>query len=278
MSQVLIHSRCAGIIERSAIDGQKVYHGDLENAMRAYIQEHHSEFVPEGIDTAELEAAVEEAKDENIKESESGPATTSGGNAGNITQEEREKRREHERNQRAWQWLLDTFEGAFSVAKQSTKTAWDLVRDAWDQSSSTTILYFVIVFLVISNLYTLIRMGKKEDVGRRKEILKQEERERWVQNVVSTLWVELAAGKQEAVGLRERFPPHPPLSLSTIIPSSSIPDSLETPLPPVESLVATPGSWKEEVAHLHQTLALVEERIKSIKSSLAEFEKFDKLD
>ena len=132
--------------------------------MRAYIQEHHSEFVPEGMDTAELEAA-EEVKDEDIKES--GPAPTSiDGNAANITQEEREKQRERERNQRAWQWLLDTFEGAANVAKQSTKTAWDLVRDAWDQSSSTTILYFVIVILVLSNLYTLIRMGKKEEVGR----------------------------------------------------------------------------------------------------------------
>ncbi|KAJ3541640.1 hypothetical protein NMY22_g3805 [Coprinellus aureogranulatus] len=47
-----------GIIERSAIDGQKVYHGELERAVRAYIQEHHSEFVPEGA----LEAAEEEGE------------------------------------------------------------------------------------------------------------------------------------------------------------------------------------------------------------------------
>ena len=38
------------IIERSAIDGQKVYHSDLEKAMRLYIQEHQSEFLPEGIE------------------------------------------------------------------------------------------------------------------------------------------------------------------------------------------------------------------------------------
>ena len=40
----------AGIIERSAIEGQKAYHTDLEKAMWAYIQEHQSKFIPEGVD------------------------------------------------------------------------------------------------------------------------------------------------------------------------------------------------------------------------------------
>lgn len=35
-----------GIIEKSAIDGQKEYHGDLDKSMRAYIHEHQSEFIP----------------------------------------------------------------------------------------------------------------------------------------------------------------------------------------------------------------------------------------
>ena len=40
----------------------------------------------------------------------------------------------------------------------------ELVRDAWDQSSSTTILWFVIVILVLSNVWwTLMRMGASRD-------------------------------------------------------------------------------------------------------------------
>ncbi|KIJ05675.1 hypothetical protein PAXINDRAFT_122092, partial [Paxillus involutus ATCC 200175] len=38
-----------GLIEKSAIEGQKVYYSDLDKAMRMYIQEHQSEFIPEGI-------------------------------------------------------------------------------------------------------------------------------------------------------------------------------------------------------------------------------------
>ncbi|KWU42122.1 hypothetical protein RHOSPDRAFT_6244, partial [Rhodotorula sp. JG-1b] len=39
-----------GIIEKSAIEGQKQYHSDLEKAMRAYIATHRNEFVEEGQD------------------------------------------------------------------------------------------------------------------------------------------------------------------------------------------------------------------------------------
>ena len=44
-----------GIIEKSATDGQKVYHASLERAMRAHIKEHQSEFVPMGIDPSAIE-------------------------------------------------------------------------------------------------------------------------------------------------------------------------------------------------------------------------------
>ena len=56
----------------------------------------------------------------------------------------REKAREQERNQRSIQWAYDTFEGALSVGRQSVSVAIEFVRDAWDQSSTSTILYFVI--------------------------------------------------------------------------------------------------------------------------------------
>ncbi|KAG8688616.1 hypothetical protein FRC11_005138 [Ceratobasidium sp. 423] len=37
------------IIDKSAIDGQKQYHTDLEKAMRSYISAHRAEFVPDGV-------------------------------------------------------------------------------------------------------------------------------------------------------------------------------------------------------------------------------------
>ncbi|KAF6748449.1 hypothetical protein DFP72DRAFT_820393 [Ephemerocybe angulata] len=260
-----------GIIERSAIDGQKVYHRELETAMRAYITEHHSEFVPEGA-LAEIAAAEEEAEADQTKEldtTKGGAAAPAEAGADALSQEAREKQRAQDRNQRAWQWAWDTFAGAFSVAKQSTKTALDLVVDAWDQSSSTTILYFVIVLLVLSNLYTLIRMGKKEEVGRRKEMMKAEERERWVQGVVLTLWEELAAGKKEAVDLRDRFIFDPKVASQLHPPLRVPPTSLES---------AFPEKWREEVVHLSETLTAVEERIAAIKQSLATLETLDSLD
>ena len=112
------------IIERSAIDGQKVYHSDLEKAMRIYIQEHHSEFLPAGIDPVVIDLAEATAADGVKSESAAEKRYT----------EDEFKQRERERNQRGLQWAWDTFAGASQVAKQSTKDAFELIRDAWDQS------------------------------------------------------------------------------------------------------------------------------------------------
>ncbi|EAU92392.2 hypothetical protein CC1G_00611 [Coprinopsis cinerea okayama7 len=256
-----------GIIERSAIDGQKAFHSDLEKGMRAYIQEHKSEFVPEGMDASVLDAAPAEEKPSETAPGVEGAKTKEA----DLSEEARNKQREHERNRRAFQWALDTFDGAFEVAQRSTKGAVELVRDAWDQSSSTTILYFVIVILVISNLYTLVRMGKKEEIGRRKEMMKAEERERWVQSVVMTLWEELASGKKDPFALRDRYP-NAPVRLQ---PAES-PRAEDTPVvvvvEPTSSETSNPLSWKEELAHLQETLATVEERVRTIKASIAELE------
>ncbi|GAA5925373.1 hypothetical protein JCM3775_001395 [Rhodotorula graminis] len=48
-----------GIIEKSAIDGQKQYHTDLEKAMRAYIATHRNEFVEEGHDPDDDESDLD---------------------------------------------------------------------------------------------------------------------------------------------------------------------------------------------------------------------------
>ncbi|KAI0095017.1 hypothetical protein BDY19DRAFT_902058 [Irpex rosettiformis] len=223
-----------GIIEKSCIDGQKTYQQDLEKAMRDYIHQHMSEFVPEGVDPAvveETEAAAAAAAH-----------TLEGANGGSpeekLTEEEARASREKERNARGLQWAYDTFEGAMKVAKQSTEGAVELLKDAWDQSSTSTMQYFVIVLLVISNVWTLTMMGGREEAGRRKEIRRTEEREKWVKGVVTALWEELTT--KPVAGW-----------------------------PPVR---AQGGDVKEEIAELTNILDKIEERVNVLRKSLGELD------
>jgi len=280
-----------GIIERSAIDGQKVYHTDLEKAMRIYIQEHQSEFLPEGVDAVaiDLAAVLPETVGADTARSES-PGDK------RFTEDEF-KQRERERNQRGLQWAWDTFAGASQVAKQSTQGALELIRDAWDQSSSTTILWFVIVILVLSNLWTLMRMGaSQEEASRRFESRKVEEREKWVQSIVTALWDELEAGKKEGHALadsvmqhRERLSVYPTTASGTIVDggddaqvmtsavaAAAVPDVA----PVVESTAGGGGveGWEKEVEDLRQTLDAVEQRVKAIRESLTILKNLDSLD
>ncbi|KAF8167258.1 hypothetical protein B0H34DRAFT_645545 [Crassisporium funariophilum] len=253
-----------GIIERSAIEGQKVYHNDLEKAMRAYIQEHKSEFLPEGIVPADHEEVAEAPAAAGAV-----PDTPGRADERNMTEEER-KQRERERNARGLQWAWDTFDGAAQVAIRSTKGALELIWDAWDQSSATTILWFVIVGLVISNLWTLMRVGRgKEEVRRKVEERRVEEREKWVQSVVTALWDELAAGKREAAVL-----------VNGVLQAGGHAGGAGHGIPVASSaVVEAPKGWKEEVNHLHHTLDAVEERVKGIRKSLAGFqENLDAMD
>jgi len=173
-----------GIIEKSCIDGQKTYHSELDTAMRTYISHHQSEFIPQGMDA---DAAIAEGEeDSELPSSGAGPATAAADAA---------KKRSEPGNQRGLQWAWDTFGGAYKVGKQSAVGAIELLQDAWEQSTTTTILYFVVIFLVISNIYSLTIVGKREEIGRRKEMRRTDEREKWVHGVVTALWEELAAGR-----------------------------------------------------------------------------------
>lgn len=231
--------------------------------MRNYIQEHQTEFIPAGLDPAAVVAVSAQAQgtsDSATSSTTAGAAASAlgagaaagGAQSAEAARKEREKEREQERNRRGLQWAYDTFEGAHSVGRRSAHGAIELIRDAWDQSSTSTILYFVITFLVLSNLWTLVLVGQREEAGRRKEMKRTEERERWVQGIVTALWEELAAGRQPGAQ-----PPPPPLSP----PSSS--SSQQQPLP---------ESWREEVTELSGALDAVEERVRLIRQSLAELD------
>lgn len=225
-----------GIIERSALDGQMTYHKDLDKAMRAYIHAHPSEFIPEGVDADAIEAASDEPKAE---------ASTAGTNSGTSSSAaDAQAKREREGRQRSLQWAWDTFEGAMGVAKRSAEGALDLLSDAWDGSSATTVLYFIIAFLVISNIWTLTMMGRREETGRRKALKQADERERWVHGMMETLLEERA----KAWG-------HPSQSLASSSPA----------LPPNPS-------WKEEVAEIHKALDSVQARVDGLRKGLKELE------
>ncbi len=233
------------------MDGQKSYHADLEAAMRNYIQEHQSEFIPEGVDVAAIPDVVPP------------PTPALPNSKERLTSEEEHKRREQERNQRGLQWAWDTFEGASQVAIRSTQDALELVRDAWEQSSSTTIMWFVIVALVISNLWSLILMGSREEVGRRKEMKKMEEREKWVQGIVTALWDEV--GKQQG-GQRDGNGVGAILnSVNSVAGGGMSPD---------------PRAWKIEIREMQNVLDQLEQRIKVMKDYLIEVEagKLDQVD
>ncbi|KAJ7122965.1 hypothetical protein C8R44DRAFT_876157 [Mycena epipterygia] len=236
-----------GIIESSAINGQKAYHSDLEKAMRLYIQEHQSEFMPEGVDPAEI-VVPEPAID---------AAPVSPGIAGELSAE---KKREQERNQRGLQWAWDTFDGAYQVAKQSTKGALELIRDGWENSSGTTILYFVIVGLVFSNVWTYMRMGSAVNSGRRKEkeLAKVEDKEQWVAGVVTALWDELASGKL------------------TVAPAAPTAEPILTP--PTSGAPPSAENLKLEISTLQTTLDTVEERLRLIQESLKGIQSLNNLD
>jgi hypothetical protein len=227
------HIRCpitcltgvTGIIERSAIEGQKQYHNDLDLAMRAYIRQHQSEFVPQGVDPAAVAPIVADIH-----------ATEAVTSTEGHSEAEEWKKREHERNQRGLQWALDTFEGASQVAKRSTWGAIELIKETWEQSTSTTICIFIIIVLVFSNLWTLMMVGSREEIGRRREMLKTEAKEKWIQSVVTALWDEMAAGKG--------------------------PNGVIGAAAPVYT------DWREEVGAIRKTLDGVEERVRTIRGSL----------
>jgi len=75
-----------------------------------------------------------------------------------------------------------------------------------------------------------------------------EEREKWVQGVVKGLWDEMASGKGQPV-----LEP----------PRVEQPCKVESPFGPSN------GDWREEIAALHRTLDLVDERVRDIREKLS---------
>jgi hypothetical protein len=258
--------------------------------MRIYIHDHQTEFIPAGLDPADVADAVQEP---SLPSASPALADYTAGEGDDTAHRAREQ------DQRGLQWAYDTLEGTLSVARQSFAGAIELLRDAWENHfspttsttttssssattamtttpSTSTILYAVIAVLVLSNLWTLTLVGKRDkkdaplveprSSSSSTRQTQTEEREKWVQGIVAALWQELEAGRQPAAGAgtQQPLPPPPPSS-------SSEGASASPPIVP-PAVVQLPEYWHEEVAQLRMALDTVEERVRAVRQSLAELD------
>lgn len=170
------------------MDGQRQYHTDLDRHLKKYINEHIIEFVPEGLvqDAQVVETTmVAEMEGSTMAIVETRPLT----------------------DRRGLQWAWDTFDGAYNVGKRSAKGAIELLKDAWDTSSGTSLLYALVVILVLSNIYTFLQVGRREEVGRRKaEIRRSHERQAWIGDTVKVVLQELRGELPSPQQSREPWP------------------------------------------------------------------------
>jgi len=155
------------------------------------------------------------------------------------------------RNRRGLQWAYDTFEGAFDVAKKSAETAFELIGDALDSYSSVPWSHVVIFVLVITNIWTIWGGNEKSQTERKKEMLKNEERERWVKEAVTTLWQELA--KNGGMSPNFAYVAQPPLE-------SSLP----------EEIGGRSGSLKGEAEDISRMLDELQTRLDGLKAAFKE--------
>lgn len=135
-----------GIIEKSAIEGQKQYHDDLEKGMRAHMKEHSTEFFVAGAPGDEAAAADDaEGDKENLTAAEEYALET--------------RRKRQYQDYSALQGALDSVIAGFKAIFSGLSTAIESISDLLnlgDEGSRTVVLGLVIALLVISNIYTYV--------------------------------------------------------------------------------------------------------------------------
>ncbi|WVQ62718.1 uncharacterized protein L199_000866 [Kwoniella botswanensis] len=149
-----------GIIEKSAIEGQKTYHDDLETGMRQYIKENSSEFAVEGgAGDEEVEAASAEGQEskENQKETE----------ASAYANENKRKRKEEDMGllQSGFDSLISGIKSIFSGIKGIGESIEDLLSDT--PFKIQNLMGVLIVLLVISNIWTYYSIDRSAIKERR---------------------------------------------------------------------------------------------------------------
>lgn len=221
------------MIEKGAMEGQRSWHVDLEVAMRAYINEHKSEFFPAG---------------EEVPEIETQPLETIGAavNGTPLTPEDIRKARQRETEAKGLQWALDTFNGAWNVGRQSARGAIDILSDLIEFSSSSSLLVFVVLVLVISNLWTLSNL---------KSVQKQQAQQRYQMRVNEGIWQyppqQPPADPEVLRALLESIIPR---TVPTAPPAVAASELLLSPADEIESIQQTLNSLRERVARLSEAV------------------------
>jgi hypothetical protein len=133
-----------GIIDKSAIEGQKQYHNDLDKGMRAHMKAHPTEFFPEGTSSEDADAANEA---ENLKLSD----------AEKYAAQTRKNRQNQDYS--ALQGALDSVLSGFKAIFGGVGTAIESISDLLnlgDEGSKVVFLGILVLILVGSNIYTYI--------------------------------------------------------------------------------------------------------------------------
>ncbi|SCV74169.1 BQ2448_6601 [Microbotryum intermedium] len=144
-------SMLKGIIERSCIEGQKAYHIDLENAMRAYIQQHRSEFLEEGQEPISSSVETEnEANDAQCSDhGESHGDNDQNGYEKNASPHRRKSMAASAGGGGILGIISDAFSGLTGGGLRSSASSGNGL------SPTSLILALLILVLVLSNLWTL---------------------------------------------------------------------------------------------------------------------------
>lgn len=142
-----------GIIEKSAIDGQKQYHNALEQSMREYMKEHASEFAMQGADGKPIQEA-----EEVVETSGTGGVGATNVEKSVLVQPDvaAARRKKEEEDASAFQYALDRI---ITGGKALGSGVWALVRWFGDiigglPFGKDLALVLVIGLLLASNLWT----------------------------------------------------------------------------------------------------------------------------
>jgi hypothetical protein len=134
---------CIGIIDKSAIEGQKQYHDDLDKGMRAHMKAHPTEFFPEGASAEDAEPA----EDESLTDAEKYALQT------------RKNQNRQSQDYSALQGALDSVLSGFKAIFSGLSTAIASISDLLslgEEGSKVVILGILVLILVGSNVYTYV--------------------------------------------------------------------------------------------------------------------------
>lgn len=227
------------MIERGAMEGQRGWHVDLEVAMRAYINQHKSEFFPAGEEVPELEAQSQPLEMD----------VSSANASANMTAEDIRKAKQRETEAKGLQWALDTFNGAWNVGVQSARGAIEVLSEMIEQSSGTSILALVVIVLVLSNLWTMSNL---------KSVQKKAAEQRYQMRMNEGIW---AYPRPPAAPLADSEALH--LLLERLI-SQTASDNVAQAVPPSDAQLSS----VEELRNIQDTLNSLQVRVAELNARL----------